>query len=265
MNRKTNLIQLAGAFPRCMFVAEVEVAAGYRCPRHNHLCTEIGLTCETDGWICSGARRWQYGSWDVFVHQPGCEHWAENNHPDRHICVGVSGAMASRLLDGVCTPLNSIRASFERILAVSRSNSPIRQDRLDLLAGLLVLDLLDLAPQPAHEADDPNPVHTAKRVLDQRFAEPLSIRDLADSLYISPEHLRKVFRETFGASPLHYLIRRRIEHAQELLRMTDVPVQEVAQRCGIDNPYYFSRLFHQVTSLTPTAYRRRHHPGHRSQ
>jgi AraC-like DNA-binding protein len=65
-----------------------------------------------------------------------------------------------------------------------------------------------------------------------------------------------MFRETFGTSPMHYLIRRRIEHAQELLRITDLPLQEIARRCGIDNPYYFSRLFRKVVGQTASRYRR---------
>lgn len=97
----------------------------------------------------------------------------------------------------------------------------------------------------------------ARRIPDERFHEPLTIEELARSLYVSPEHLRKLFRGAFGSSPLHYLIRKRIEYAKEMLAATDRPIHEVAQACGIDNPYYFSRLFKRVTGATASEHRAR--------
>ena len=60
----------------------------------------------------------------------------------------------------------------------------------------------------------------------------------------------------FGLSPLRYLIRKRIEIAQEMLRDDrSLSVAEVARRCGFENPYYFARMFKRITGKTPSSYR----------
>lgn len=97
----------------------------------------------------------------------------------------------------------------------------------------------------------------ARAYIERNYAGALSIRALADALYASPSHLSHVFRKTQGASPMQYLGAVRVERAKVLLRATDLPVLEIAQRVGFENTPSFDRLFRQKTGMTPTQYRRR--------
>lgn len=243
--------------PKCLFLAQVPVASASTCPRHQHACTEIVLSRQSNGWLYDRGQRFRYGDGTFFAYQPGSEHWIENEVEGVHWCLGLAGSGADRLPVGdlpACPA--AVRRVDDMILELNRQGAH-HADRLDLLSGLLVLDLLEsLDSASATDAAPPSLAHAARNLLDARFAEPLTISDVADSLYISPEHLRRMFRETFGTSPMHYLIRRRIEHAQELLRITHLPLHEIARQCGIDNPYYFSRLFRKVVGQTASQYRR---------
>ena len=89
-------------------------------------------------------------------------------------------------------------------------------------------------------------------MIDRQYDRNLSVADLASALFISPDYLREIFRGAYADSPMQYLIRRRIEVARELLEHTDLPVRDVGRRCGINNPYYFSRLFRRITGRTPS-------------
>jgi transcriptional regulator GlxA family with amidase domain len=73
---------------------------------------------------------------------------------------------------------------------------------------------------------------------------------------MAPDHLRRLFRETTGRTPLYYLSELRVAEAKRLLKDSGLGVKQVAERVGIPDPYYFSRVFKKVTGWRPSAYLR---------
>ena len=74
-------------------------------------------------------------------------------------------------------------------------------------------------------------------------------------LPLSRFHFMKVFKKATGRSPRQYLIDLRMRAAMNLLKTTDMPVQEVARQSGFDDPFYFSRIFSRRTGVSPAAYK----------
>jgi transcriptional regulator GlxA family with amidase domain len=72
---------------------------------------------------------------------------------------------------------------------------------------------------------------------------------------LSPSRFAAVFRQHFGLSPHQYFLRLRIEHAQELLRTTDLPQRDIAAYCGFADVHHFSKAFKRITRLPPGVYR----------
>ena len=72
----------------------------------------------------------------------------------------------------------------------------------------------------------------AKDLADARYAEPLTVADLAAAARLSPAHFSREFRRAFGESPHQYLLTRRLERAASLLRSTDWSVAGSACRWG---------------------------------
>lgn len=60
----------------------------------------------------------------------------------------------------------------------------------------------------------------------------------------------------YGISINSYIQQLRITQAKHLLRFSDLPVQAVAQKCGIDDANYFSRMFKKVEGVSPGGFRR---------
>lgn len=94
-------------------------------------------------------------------------------------------------------------------------------------------------------------------VIDRRYAEPLSLRDVAAELGMTSGHLTTVVRRRTGRTVGEWIIERRMAAARELLAHTDLPVAEVARRVGIADPGYFSRLFGRTHGTSPRAWRGR--------
>jgi AraC-like DNA-binding protein len=95
----------------------------------------------------------------------------------------------------------------------------------------------------------------AKDLADARYAEPITVEDLAAAAGLSRAHFSRVFSRTFGESPHAYLQSRRLERAAALLRYTDRSVADVCSMVGLSSVGSFTTTFGRVYGKTPTAYR----------
>jgi AraC-like DNA-binding protein len=93
----------------------------------------------------------------------------------------------------------------------------------------------------------------AKLFIDAHYAEPIDLNAIADEAYFSKFHFIKQFKSIYRLTPHQYLISRRIEKAQELLKAGSM-VSDVCYRVGFESLPSFSGLFKRVTGVTPSAY-----------
>lgn len=92
-------------------------------------------------------------------------------------------------------------------------------------------------------------------VIDRRIAEPLSLRDVARELGLTPGHLTTVVRRRTGRTVQEWITERRMADARALLSTTELPISEVARRVGIADPGYFARLFRTTHGVSPRSWR----------
>ena len=92
-------------------------------------------------------------------------------------------------------------------------------------------------------------------LLHERFAEPLTLSDIAQSAGVHPVYLASAFRHSYDCSVGEYLRRLRIEYACGRIAGTDMPLVEVALAAGFSNQSHFTRLFKRQTGMTPARYR----------
>jgi AraC family transcriptional regulator, transcriptional activator of pobA len=92
-------------------------------------------------------------------------------------------------------------------------------------------------------------------VIDQRHTEPLSLRDVAREVGMTPGHLTTIVRRRTGRTVQDWIVERRMAEARNLLSETDIPIQEVARRVGIPDAGYFSRLFRRTHGTSPRGWR----------
>ena len=233
--------------------------AGQRCFMHTHACTEIIWYCGCAGWLPQGGERLRYRSGDIAIYQPGLVHGDECEKQGSQVCLGITGVRAQELIPGVWRADAGTRRACAQLRHELGRHDDGRQDRLDLLGGLVVLELhRQLAAHSPSSRPVPPHVRAAQQIFDNQFSKPLSIARVARDLSINPDYLRQLFLKHTGETPNHYLIRKRLECACDLLRLNQESTRQIAARAGIDNPYYFSRLFRTRYNLTPTEYRNRY-------
>ena len=93
-----------------------------------------------------------------------------------------------------------------------------------------------------------------------RYAEPISVADLAEKATLSESQLHREFSRRFGITPNQYIREVRIGVARHLLETEDLSMAQVASNCGFYDQSHFSRQFKTSTGLTPLQYRNRFNP-----
>lgn len=92
--------------------------------------------------------------------------------------------------------------------------------------------------------------------IEQHYQEKLSVAELAEMSYYSERQFIRLFKAAFGCLPVQYITRLRINNARELLINTQLPVTEIAQRCGYSDSSYFSKLFQKECGASPRDFRK---------
>jgi AraC-like DNA-binding protein len=103
---------------------------------------------------------------------------------------------------------------------------------------------------------EPGAVSLARNYLEARFAERVTLPELAAETGLSPFHLVRVFRRATGITPHAYLESVRIRHAQRLLERGESPAA-VAFATGFSSQSHFTERFRRTIGVTPAVYRAR--------
>jgi AraC family transcriptional regulator of arabinose operon len=89
----------------------------------------------------------------------------------------------------------------------------------------------------------------------EHYQENINIEDYVKGRNLSMSSFFRKFKAYTGLTPLQYLLEIRLSNAQNLLKTTNYPINEIALLTGYDNALYFSRLFHRHTGMSPKEYR----------
>jgi len=114
----------------------------------------------------------------------------------------------------------------------------------------------------AQYIEQPLPVDSSQSLgpcLDWALAHlerPLTVEDLARRALLSPRTFARRFGDIHGTTPLQWLLRQRVLMAQRLLETTDLPVEQIAQHCGMGSAANLRQHFQRIVRNTPQGYRR---------
>lgn len=140
------------------------------------------------------------------------------------------------------------------------------QPEFQLMVKALIIEMLVLILRSLEKVQDNNVTlalsKNAKRkqylvnhaiyYLENHHTQEITLEQLADTLYVSPTYLSKVFKESTGMSPINYLIQVRLKHAKELLANDQLTIREISQAVGYQDAYHFSKLFKKYYGVSPS-------------
>jgi AraC-like DNA-binding protein len=255
---------------------------------HRHPEYELTLTLNSRGKRYIGDSIGHYGHHDLVLVPPDLPHtWSSNRSidalaPQVAVVVWFDGDWARRIAD-CCAEYEALRKLLRRAACglafapevgaevaqrLDALLSPAPRARLgaalDILCALADCDATPLASPAAFDdahtgrpsGHEPERIDRALAVIDARFAQRLTLRELAEAARLSERTLNRYFVRHLGESVGQYLTRVRIGHACRMLADTTWPVSVIASRSGFPNVANFNRQFRALRQTTPLAWRR---------
>jgi AraC family transcriptional regulator len=119
-----------------------------------------------------------------------------------------------------------------------------------------------ITPQVAAENSDERgrliawQMRKVRDYIDTHITGPILVSHLCALVRLSEAHFSRSFKRAFGESPHAFVLRRRLEFAAQYMLQTDVPLCDIALRCGFADQAHFSKQFRQANGLNPSAWRR---------
>jgi len=147
----------------------------------------------------------------------------------------------------------------QKIEAESFCDYPFRERLIDLRISelFILISRSCTAPAPIVSREAAERMPRFRLELLSRLEEDWTVERMAEAVNLSPSHFHALYRQIYGISPIKDLIHARIASAGNLLRDTDLPIGEIAERLGYHNPYHFARQFRQVAGCSPSRFRKR--------
>jgi len=240
----------------CGLLSKVVHSRGRCLPMHEHAQAYFSLLLAGDYLESSGGGEWRYQPFDAGFHP------AQLPHRDsigaggaRFICLEVSAAALEtaevRIADFTLLPADIA-------VHLLRLYRPLTIGTLSAIdCENAVWELCGGISARAHcaERGQPGWLRRSLELIEQEFAEPLTVKDIARRSGIHPVHLSREFRRRFGESLGEYTNKVRLRHACALMTRDTGPLAMVAAATGFTDQSHLCRVFKSLLGCTPSEFR----------
>jgi AraC family transcriptional regulator, arabinose operon regulatory protein len=246
--------------------------AGHYIPRPEGSLDHILIHCvDGDGWLRVAEGEWTVHPGQMLCLPAGLPHWygSESENPWSTYWIHFTGRQAEAYFqwlgirkDNLIVHLSQreeLLAAFEetwQCLRAVHTYDNLVQGSIGLTRFLGILQRTIHAAEGRQRAVDERVQKTIDFV-SRNLAAELSLTELAQFAQLSVSRFTLAFRRVTGCSPMEYFNRLRVQRACELLQTTSKSVQEIGQKVGYNDPYYFSRAFKKIIGASPNEYRRK--------
>jgi two-component system response regulator YesN len=167
------------------------------------------------------------------------------------ICIDIINNISRSFLNTGAEALDIVDANLNLI------NNLLEFDTISDIQTQVTNILISVATynQQKNNSRSQRIVEQIKAVVDERFAEDLSVGSVASEVYLSAGYATSLFKKETGMSIMDYIIKVRIDTAKKMLQNHNSRVSEVSYKVGYENIAYFSSLFKNMVGITPKEYR----------
>jgi two-component system response regulator YesN len=98
--------------------------------------------------------------------------------------------------------------------------------------------------------------HNMEKYIQDNFAGPISLQRMSEEFNLSESHISNIIKKNTGKNFSSHLVGCRIKKAQALLRTTNDSIDDIAEKVGYPDYFYFIKVFKKTTGISPTCYRK---------
>lgn len=208
----------------------------------NHIFQDIYT--ELKGIMCSNIGNTEYVLKAFRTFSKAAESYNLSRQAVRRLCF--------ELASSICFSYMGEAGEMEtgKLDALSKSLRSTSKEEACEVTEMFLTQMLGKQEENVHEI-----IGKAKYYISEHLTEELTVSNIAESLYITPNYFSRLFKRVMKEGCNEYIVRKRIEKAKSLLDTTSLKVGEIAQMVGYRDTNYFSLAFKKHTGKSPTKYR----------
>ena len=213
------------------------------------------------GTVTQDQKTFHVKAGDAYILQQGRFHpyYADKKDPWKKIWFNVSGSLVRHLLsdyglnDIVKIPALHDGDHLYAIMDTIKKEPVHCKSELALLLHQYIQFVSDFL---GNRTIQTSPALVMKNYIEQNLTASITIDDIASSVPLSRSRCIHLVKEVYHITPYNYYLQQRLELAQNLLRNTPLPVQEIAQHLNFPDCQRFSAFFKKYSGQSPTRFRK---------
>lgn len=152
---------------------------------------------------------------------------------------------------------NTLHEGIGEMLSAMRSDRRLNEGSTSSMIYGMLMKLLEHSGASGAGGLGNPVVDRVISYIQEHLTDKLSVEDIAASAGYSASYFSHMFASETGMSPYQFVVRSRVEHAQQLLKTTRLTVQDIAFQCGFNSAANFCYTFRHLTGISPHEYRKR--------
>jgi AraC-like DNA-binding protein/mannose-6-phosphate isomerase-like protein (cupin superfamily) len=262
--------------PHLLYAGILKQTLKWQEERHSHNFLEILFIKSGSGVVIFGGRQaerpLEIGRGDIVIYNPDASHYERSSvgDPLEMIFFGVRNISLEGLPENHLIPEGAdevihtggqcglFEQLFSNLVSESESSQIFSRELGESLTRMILIMILRLVSKDDRKYLKNNEsFFKAKAYVDQHYLRIDSLESLCDEVFISKFYLTHLFKKYLGKTPIQYIIRKKIDLAKMFLGKSNMTIQDIAARCGYEDPNYFCKLFKKHEGMTAMEYRKK--------
>lgn len=257
---------------KLLYVSTAKYDSDWHSVKHTHHCSELFYIVEGEGQFFIEDKTYPVSINDLVIVNPHILHTeiSLNGSSFEYIVLGIEGLELpatdqNKDMHFCIVNFESIRDTIlfylQKLLYEVEEKIPghetVCQNLMEILVVLLERQTnfsTTLAPVSKKTSRLSGYI---RRYIDHHYKENITLDHLAEISHVSKFHLAHAFTEEYGISPINYMISKRIEEGEYLLKTTDFSLALISHICGFSSPSYFSQIFKKQNHCSPREFRKK--------
>lgn len=228
----------------------------------------IHYVTEGKGIFTTNGKTYQLKKGDAFLMCPGEQIYyeADKKNPWCYAWIGMQGVKVESYLKKTAfanSPIihyskdDQLSLLYIKLQKAYSSDSRSRELLVNSVLYEILHFLINSVPNEKSDKDHNEKIYLNKIIsyCAINIDKQIKVSELAQYLGLDRSYLTRLFKSEMKISLKDYILKTKIDEANDLLKNTDLPINVISRSVGFDDPLYFSRIYKEKQKISPKNYR----------